>query len=104
MQSPNGKRWYQNVSGQPIPTITRCTPDNTDISKVFESITEAFFTLDREWRFSYLNSEAERVLDRSREDLLGKYVWEEFPDAVGSMFYEKYHRAMTEQVRVEFEE
>lgn len=104
MQSPNGKRWYQNVSGQPIPTITRCTPDNTDISKIFESITEAFFTLDREWRFSYLNSEAERVLDRSRENLLGKGVWEEFPDAVGSMFYEKYHRAMTEQVRVEFEE
>jgi PAS domain S-box-containing protein len=104
MQSPNEMRWYQKVSGGPIPTVTRYTPNNTDISKIFESFTEAFFTLDREWRFSYLNSEAERVLDRSREDLLSKDVWEEFPDAVGSMSYEKYHRATAEQVRVEFEE
>jgi PAS domain S-box-containing protein len=104
MQSPNGKRWYQNVSGQRIPTITRWASDSTDCSKVFESITEAFFTLDREWRFSYLNSEAERVLDRRREDLLGKNAWEEFPDTIESTFYEKCRRAMAEQVWVEFEE
>jgi PAS domain S-box-containing protein len=104
MQSSNGKRWYQDASGQQINTVARYIPDNTDILKIFESITEAFFTLDREWRFSYLNSEAERILDRSREGLLGKDVWEEFPNAVRSIFYEKYHRAMAQQVRVEFEE
>lgn len=68
-----------------------------------ERIPEAFFALDKEWRFVYLNSEAERVLFRSREDLLGKNVWEEFPEAVGSMFYREYHKAIAERMTVEFE-
>ncbi|CAA9427855.1 MAG: diguanylate cyclase/phosphodiesterase (GGDEF & EAL domains) with PAS/PAC sensor(s) [uncultured Rubrobacteraceae bacterium] len=77
---------------------------NSRIRSILESITDAFFALDSEWRFTYVNSEAERVLQRTREELLGKNVWEEFPEAVGSAFYREYHRAFHEQTRVEFEE
>ena len=71
---------------------------------IFESITDAFFVLNNKWRFTYLNSEAERVLFRSREELLGKNVWEEFPETFNSTYYREYHRAVAEQVSVEFEE
>lgn len=77
---------------------------NRRIENILESITDAFFALDSEWRFTYLNSEAERVLQRTREELLGKNVWEEFPEAVGLAFYREYHKALHEQATVEFEE
>jgi len=48
------------------------------LTLTLESITDAFFTLNQERRFTYLNREAERLLRRTREDLLGKVVWDEF--------------------------
>ncbi|MCB7129040.1 MAG: response regulator [Candidatus Brocadiales bacterium] len=77
---------------------------STRTIQILESITDAFFTLDHKWRFVYLNSEAERLLLRKREELIGNNVWEEFPEAVGSTFYNEYHRAISEQVTVAFEE
>jgi PAS domain S-box-containing protein len=71
---------------------------------ILESITDAFFSVDREWRFTYLNPQAERLLQRTQAELLGKSVWEEFPEAVGSTFYRDYHTAVWQKVSVQFEE
>jgi len=71
---------------------------------ILESITDAFFALDREWRFTYLNHQAEQLLQRSRAQLLGQNIWEEFPEAACSSFYQKYHQARAQQVSVKFEE
>jgi len=71
--------------------------------RILESITEAFYTLDQEWRFTYLNKEAENLLRRSRGNLLGKVVWEEFKEAVGTIFDREYHRALAENTTVKFE-
>jgi PAS domain S-box-containing protein len=70
---------------------------------ILESVTDAFYAVDREWRFTYLNHEAERLLGRTRGDLVGKQIWEEFAPAVETAFYDAYHRAMagTETVRFE---
>ncbi|MEP0885461.1 PAS domain S-box protein [Trichocoleus sp. ST-U3] len=70
---------------------------------ILESITDAFFALDRDWRYTYLNRQAELLLQRKREELLGQVMWDEFPEAVGSTFDREYHRAVSEQVSVEFE-
>ncbi len=70
---------------------------------ILESITNAFFALDHDWRFTYVNREAERLLHRRREELLGRNVWAEFPDAVGTPFDAEYHRAVREQRPVAFE-
>jgi PAS domain S-box-containing protein len=64
------------------------------VARVLEVMRSAFFSLDREWRFAYVNSEAERVLGRTREELLGGSIWELFPAAVGSDFEEHYRGAM----------
>ncbi len=74
------------------------------IANILESITDAFFALDNEWRFTYMNQQAEKLLQRTREELLGKILWDEFPEAIGLVFFEQYHRAIAEQVSVEFEE
>jgi PAS domain S-box-containing protein len=68
-----------------------------------ESITDAFYAIGRDWRFTYLNRQAEALLGRSRKDLTGKNIWEEFPAAVGSAFDASYHRAVAERVTVSFE-
>ena len=73
-------------------------------SEILESITDAFFAVDPLWRFTYVNREAERLLRRSRETLLGRNVWEEFPEATYSRFLSEYERAMVERKAVHFEE
>ncbi|MGE5523798.1 MAG: PAS domain S-box protein [Rhodospirillaceae bacterium] len=74
------------------------------VINILESITDAFFAVDRNWRFTYVNREAERLLRRSRNELLGRNVWAEFPQAVGATFQREYERAMSEQQTVHFEE
>ena len=76
------------------------------VADVLESITDSFTVYDREWRVTYFNREAEKLLPRlglTREAALGKSLWELLPDLVGTVVYEQYHRAVGEQTPVEFE-
>lgn len=72
-------------------------------SRIFESITDAFFTLDRKWRFTYVNQRSEELLRESRNDLLGNTIWDMFPAAIGSEFERQYHHAVTTGESVSFE-
>ncbi|MCP6760203.1 MAG: PAS domain S-box protein [Fischerella sp. CENA71] len=74
------------------------------VANILESITDAFFAVDSQWCFTYLNQQAEQHLQRSRAELLGKNLWDELPEAVGSKFYEEYHKAVSQHISVEFEE
>ena len=71
---------------------------------ILSSITDAFFALDENWRFTYLNATAEQLLRRQATELLGRSIWEEFPEAKNSTFGINYLKAVTEHVPVEFEE
>jgi PAS domain S-box-containing protein len=71
--------------------------------EILESITDAFFALDKEWRFTYINAGAEQIVRRTREELLGKIVWEEFPEAKDSVAYAQYQFAAAERIPVTFE-
>ncbi len=77
---------------------------NERLTNTLESITDAFYAVDHEWRFTYLNRQAECMLRRTREELLGKNLWEEFPQAAAARFYEKYHEAAESGASVHFEE
>ncbi|NJK67089.1 MAG: PAS domain-containing protein [Microcoleus sp. CSU_2_2] len=65
---------------------------------ILESITDAFLALDRDWRFTYVNRQAERLLDRAPGDLLGKSLWEVYPGIVGSEFERAYRQAASERL------
>ena len=72
--------------------------------ETLESMSDAFFTLDPEGRFTYLNPQSETFLKRRREDLVGMVVSEAFPEVVGSRFADEFRRALRERVPVRFEE
>ena len=73
------------------------------LTNILENTTDGFFAVDPEWKFTYLNSEAEKLLERQRDDLFGKELWEEFPELKNSPFERNYRRVMAERVPVEFE-
>jgi PAS domain S-box-containing protein len=50
------------------------------ITEILETVTDGFIACDRDWRFTYINREAARTIGRSGKSLLGKVLWEEFPD------------------------
>ncbi|MEH2391809.1 MAG: GAF domain-containing protein [Nostoc sp.] len=75
----------------------------TRINNLLESITDGFFALDKKWRFTYINGQAERLLQKTQCEFLGKNIWEVFPEIIGTIFDREYHRAILEQVSVEFE-
>ncbi|HET8715814.1 MAG TPA: PAS domain S-box protein [Holophagaceae bacterium] len=72
-------------------------------SESVEQISDAFLTMDADWRFLYLNAEAERLLGRSRKELVGQVAWDAFPEARGSVFQQAYERAVREGRTVTFE-
>ncbi|MFB9868581.1 EAL domain-containing protein [Vreelandella sulfidaeris] len=69
-----------------------------------DSITDGFFTLDKQWHFTYVNPEAERILQRKEGELIGQHIWQSFPEAVGSRFEYEYQRAAKEQRAIHFED
>ena len=73
------------------------------LASTLESITDGFFTVDRQWRITYLNGEARRLLERERESMLGRVLWEDFPDLLGTVFESGYRRAMRDNVAVSIE-
>jgi diguanylate cyclase (GGDEF)-like protein/PAS domain S-box-containing protein len=77
------------------------------IVTLLESMTEMFVALDHEWRIGYLNRAVESFLKkmgRTRSELVGKNIWEVFPNLVDSAFHQECHRAMTERMAVKFEQ
>ena len=55
--------------------------------EILESISDAFYAVDRDWRFTYVNRKAEEWWGRARASLIGKAYWNEFPQAIGSAPY-----------------
>jgi PAS domain S-box-containing protein len=72
-------------------------------ANILENTTDGFFAVDSEWKITHLNAEAEALLGRTRDELLGQKFWEKFPEQVGSVFEANYQRVMAEQAPIEFE-
>lgn len=75
-----------------------------ELNEVFTRIDDAVHGLDEEWRFTYLNDSTEELLGMSEEELLGRYVWDVFPNAAERSYKDRYERAMDTQEPVVFEE
>jgi PAS domain S-box-containing protein len=74
------------------------------IHDILESITDGFCAIDKNWNFTYVNKEFERLLFSKRETIMGTLFWEQFPESVSLQFFSEFHRAMQEQTKVHFEE
>jgi diguanylate cyclase (GGDEF)-like protein/PAS domain S-box-containing protein len=73
------------------------------LSVAMEAMTDAFLTIDRDYRYTYLNREAERLLGKSRDEIMGRTVWNVFPELVGTVTEESFREAMVEQHSLKYE-
>lgn len=76
---------------------------------ILQSMGDAFSALDSEWRYVYINQRGlERIEELegeaiTREEIVGKNIWERFPQLVGATADREFHRAVDEQRTVWFE-
>lgn len=70
---------------------------------IFESMSDGFIALDRQWRVTYMNQRAVQLVNVTLEDVIGKTHWEVWSWSVGRLPEQQYRRAMAEQVPVHFE-
>lgn len=75
----------------------------TQISRILESITDAFFAVDSNWRFTYVNQESERLLGKPREQLIGQDFWSIFPKPLGVDMEPNHRYALKTQTTLQFE-
>ena len=74
------------------------------IEAVFKTISDGVIALDDQWRFTFLNANAENLIERSAADLMGRKIWAALPDLRGSAIDDKLRQARRdgENVSVEF--
>ncbi|PSB43455.1 PAS domain S-box protein, partial [Chamaesiphon polymorphus] len=75
--------------------------------EIWESMTDAYVTLDRDWRIVYTNSEATEIYRQTSglapAEYLGRSHWDVFPWTMGTIVEREYRRAMADRVAVHFE-
>ena len=73
------------------------------ISFIFDSMTDCYYELDREWRFTRINDQCSAYFGRNREAFIGQLFGDVFPEDKGSIFEEQYRKAFSEGIAVHFE-
>lgn len=86
------------------PIISMSIQEDNIYKNLIENIADGVIALNQEWEVVYMNAFAERILNTSRTQLIGKNIWKEFPQAVGNAFYVAYHKAMKEKESTTIEE
>jgi PAS domain S-box-containing protein len=87
-----------------VQTLVEVERSRQTLVNILESITDGFSSLDQHWNYLYVNHKAGEILGRSPESLVGKNIWQEFPDAVGETFYLACHQVMQTHQAVNIEE
>ncbi|MDZ7958624.1 MAG: ATP-binding protein [Aulosira sp. DedQUE10] len=73
------------------------------LETVLAGIQDQFYVLDRQWRYTFANDQVAEVVGKPKEELLGKSIWELFPDMIGSEFDTQVYNAFAQQEIVRFE-
>ncbi|MBI5669608.1 MAG: PAS domain S-box protein [Chloroflexi bacterium] len=73
------------------------------LSEILESIDDAFYAVDKNWRFTYINQKAAETWGKTPEALVGQNIWEVFPGGVDSEAYHQLQQAMQTRHSVRFE-
>ena len=77
---------------------------NKRTADILESISDGFFSMDRDMVVTYVNNAALALWGgRPREEVLGQRLLDAFPEAEGSIFVEKYAEALREKKFISLE-
>ena len=70
---------------------------------LFDSLDEGVYIVDKAWRYIYVNNKAAEIQGKPREELLGKNIWELYPEAVETVSFAQAHRAVEENTPANYE-
>ncbi len=101
----NARAWESERKLDEIRETARIKTEavETRMQDVLSSIRDGFVIFDYNWRLTYLNDRELEIIGRSREDVLGKSLWELFPDLIGSEFERCARKVMLERNPIELE-
>jgi PAS domain S-box-containing protein len=77
--------------------------DSAEIKSILERIGDAYIAFDTEWRYTYVNQRGAELARKPAEELIGRCVWDEFPEAVQTAFFTELHRSLRDQISIQFE-
>ena len=77
---------------------------NKQMVNTLESMNDGFVSLDKNWRYTYMNKKAGEIFGRDPEKMKGVHIWTEFPEGIDQPFYKNYYKAMEEQRFIQMEE
>lgn len=72
------------------------------LDNIIEHITDGFLIIDRDWKLVKVNRVFEQIIEVKREHILGKCIWEVFPDSVKYQYPAAYRKAALENVATTF--
>ena len=73
------------------------TEKSKELTHIFDRVADAFIALDKNWNYTYVNKKAAEMHRMPADTLIGKNIWQTFPDTVDEPFYEDLHKAMATQ-------
>jgi PAS domain S-box-containing protein len=88
--------------GKPVAPAGEASPRSAPVT-LLERVRDALFSVDEDWRITYMNQTAEHLFGGSRDEMLGDVLWDRFPDLVGSVFEQEYRLAATSRSPAAFE-
>ncbi|SCX97385.1 sensor histidine kinase [Microvirga guangxiensis] len=73
------------------------------LSVILEGIGDAFYALDGDWRFAYINRAAQEYFGAPAQDMLGRVIWDVFPNSEGTELRRRYEEVAATGTAVMFE-
>jgi PAS domain S-box-containing protein len=75
----------------------------SQLESVMGCIGEGFVSYDAAWRINYVNAAALRGLGMTREEMIGRTLWERFPAVAGTPVEDRVRQVMESREPVDFE-
>lgn len=103
---PNAYRGFQEESGAALQQALLHAIEakiEARLSVILEGIGDAFYALDGQWRFTYVNRAAQDYFGVEAQSMLGRVIWEIFPDSEGTDLRRRYEEVANTGIAAAFE-
>ncbi|MGI4804225.1 MAG: PAS domain-containing protein [Janthinobacterium lividum] len=108
MQYQNGKKVKVNGTMQDVTELKLIQLEKNKYSQLLSStlqnINDGYFLLNKDWIFTDVNANCEKLMGLKREEVVGRHYLDVFPEAKKWNFYKAYKKVLEERIFINFEE
>jgi len=97
------KELFDNISNKNQFHENKIDHINEKLTESLENMSDAFVAIDNNWKYTFINQKAAKMLGKQSEDLIGKDAWIIFNDPIGKPYHKRYYKAMKTKKQVTFE-